>query len=172
MIPTAHNNAVYVFTLCMAAILCACHNNDKEVKLNTGSSNKTNAVTSIKVAGSFQDTLIISSPSAVFYYPDSLQLLKIKAQTEPAIYEGLVHEYFFQMRNAHIVIKKTWPALNIIDSRRYRYLLFIKANGKKNCIDLDKKKEPFGLIVFNGKKTAQAIDMSNAETGISFYLKE
>ena len=57
-------------------------------------------------------------PAAVFYHPDSFQLLKIKEHADPMHYDGSMHEYFFQMRNARIVIKKTWPALIIIEAKK------------------------------------------------------
>ena len=92
-------------------------------------------------------------------------------QTDPVAYEGLEHEYFFQMRNARIVIKRTWPSLNIVEAKRFRYLIFIKRDGTREYIDLDTKKEPYGLFVFDCKKTATQVDMSNIETDVSFYLK-
>ena len=163
-----HNIPWFTYIICVAVISGACHHNDK-VRVQQNDSLK--VTHPFKAPGTFQDTLMIDSPSAVFYYPDSVQLLKIKMQTDPVAYEGLEHEYFFQMRNAHIVIKKTWPALKIIDSKHYRYLLFIKTNGEKECIDLDKNNEAYGLFVFDSKKPPVMIDMSNVETGISFYLK-
>src|SRR5690349_20379519 len=55
-----------------------------------------------KSPSSFSDTLTIHYPSAVFYNPDSLQLMKIKGITGKNEYETEVHDCFYQMRNARI----------------------------------------------------------------------
>src|SRR5215467_10689132 len=84
---------------------------------NTGSSKKRSAeipataraVPYKKPSSSFNDTLVVNSISAVFYNPDSLQLNKIKAITKTELYETNVHNCFYLMRNAHLVLKKYWP---------------------------------------------------------------
>jgi hypothetical protein len=148
---------------------------------NTNNSNKANAVSASqipqvngikKAASTYQDTLIVQAPAAIFYHPDSLQLLKIKAQTDSIFYNGSMHEFLYQMRNARIVIDKTWPLLSIIESKNFRYLLFVKKDGSRDCIDLDTKKDPFGLFVFNTQKPPLPVDMTNIETAISFYLND
>ena len=156
-----------------AVILASSCNNNNSNKVIAVSTPQTSVVNGIKKAAStYQDTLIIQTPAAIFYHPDSLQLLKIKAQSDSIFYEGSMHEYFYQMRNARIVIHKTWPQLSIIESKNYRYLLFTKKDGSKDCIDLDKKNDPFGLFVFNTQKPPLPVDMTNIETDISFYINE
>jgi hypothetical protein len=124
-----------------------------------------------KPPSTFQDTLKIHGEAAVFYSPDSLQLERIKQQSDNAALASSEHEYFYMMRNARIVIKKTWPALKITDSKHYRYLLFIKNDGSKECIDLDKYDDMYGLFVFDGKKSPMLVDAMNIDTEVSFYLK-
>jgi hypothetical protein len=124
-----------------------------------------------KPASSFPDTLFVNFQAAVFYHPDSLQFLKIEAQTDSIMFDGSMHEFFYQMRNARIVIKKSWPEMSIIEAKNYRYLLFINQDGSRECIDLDTKNDAYGLFVFNGEKAPLAIDMSNIETEVYFYLK-
>ncbi len=152
-------------------ILLSC-NNSRAVK-NKIESKAVDTVSklSAKPAGTFPDTLTINFPAAVFYHPDSLQLSKIKAQTDSMVFDGTMHEFFYQMRNARMVIKKTWPHLTITEAKNYRYLLFIMHDGTRECIDLDTKNDAYGLIVFNGKKPPLLIDMTNIETEVSFYLK-
>ena len=82
-----------------------------------------------------------------------------------------MHDYFFQMRYAHIAMKKNWPGLAIIESKRYRYLLFNKKDGSRECVDLDKKDDAYGLFVFDGKKSPLVVDLANTETQVSDYLK-
>lgn len=166
-------NHTIVVIVSLTITLFSCNNNGAASEQEHNKlKNVTAATVVIKQPSTFQDTLIIHSPAAVFYHPDSFQLLKIKAHTDSMQYAGSMHEYFYQMRNARIVIKKTWPALTIIEAKKYRYLLFIEKNGAKDCIDLDKKNDPYGLFVFDLKKPPRLIDMTNIETGISFYLNE
>lgn len=166
------NNTIVV-TLCLSITVFSCNNNSVSVKEEKDKIKNVPASTVItKQPGTFQDTLTIHSPAAVFYHPDSFQLVRIKEHTDPMHYEGSMHEYFFQMRNARIVLKKTWPSLTIIEAKKYRYLLFIEKNGKQECIDLDKRNDPYGLFVFDLKKPPRIVDMTNIETDISFYLSE
>ena len=124
-----------------------------------------------KPPSTFQDTLKIDSEAAVFYSPDTLQLEKIEHQYDNAAFGSAEHEYFYMMRNARIVIKKMWPALKITDAEHYRYLLFIKNDGSKECIDLNKYDDMYGLFVFDGKKSPVPVDAMNVDTQVSFYLK-
>ena len=157
------------FILVGLLLLAACTNNadsnktDKEtVKLNKVLK---------KPPSNYPDTLIINFTAAVFYHPDSVQLMNLKAITDSMVFDGSMHEFFYQMRNARMVIKKTWPELKIVEAKKCRYLLFVKKNNTKEVIDLNSKPDPFGLIVFNEKKSPLLIDMMNIETEISFYLK-
>lgn len=124
-----------------------------------------------KPGSTYSDTLVINYQAAVFYHPDSLQVLKIKSQTDSIVFDGSMHEFFYQMRNARMVIKKTWPDLKITEARNYRYLLFVALDKTRHCIDLDTKNDAYGLLVFNQKKLPLTVDMMNIETEISFYLK-
>lgn len=124
-----------------------------------------------KPPATYTDTLIIKFTAAVFYHPDSLQLLKIKLQTDSMIFDGSMHEFFYQMRNARMVIQKTWPGLKITEAKKCRYILFIKKDNSTECVDLDTKPDACGLLVFNQKKSSLIVDMMNVETEVSFYLK-
>ena len=108
---------------------------------NNTNNTKTKSLPKNKPSSTFNDTLKINSSSAVFYYTDSLQLEKIKLVTDPGFYEGSMHEYFFLMKNAHLVIKKIMPQLKIIEARNVRYILFINDDNSAKCIDLDTKAE-------------------------------
>lgn len=126
----------------------------------------------LKPTSSFQDTLVINEKSAVFYAPDSLQLEKIKQITDSVVYRALEHEFSYQVHNAKLVLRKTWPQLAIIESMNYRYLLFKKEDGSAEVIDLNTKSDTYGLFVFDGIHQPVLIDMTNIETDISFYLDQ
>jgi hypothetical protein len=146
---------------------------------NTGSSKKnkteipanSHAVQYKKPSSSLSDTLVINKISAVFYNPDSLQLNKIQAITKKELYETDVHNCFYLMRNARMVLKKYWPHIHIIETSEYRYLLFIKADNSQTCIDLDTQQDMCGILLFDRKKEPELIDMMNIDTALGFYFK-
>jgi hypothetical protein len=125
-----------------------------------------------KPPGSFSDTLIIHFPAAVFYNPDSLQLLKIKEITAKNEYETEVHNCFYLMRNARMVLKKYWPQIHIIEAPANRYLLFVKKDKSKTCIDLNTKGDMCGIFLFDPEKEPELIDMMNIDTALGFYFKK
>lgn len=150
----------------------ACNNTDNKIDQTKSSTTAAVKNNKPKPPATYGDTLIINFQAAVFYHPDSLQLLKIKAQTDPAVFNSNAHEFFYQMRNARMVIQKTWADLKITEAKNYRYLLFVTADNKRHYIDLDTKNVAYGLLVFNRKKPPLMVDMMNVETEISFYLKD
>jgi hypothetical protein len=125
-----------------------------------------------KPATNFHDTLRVESIAAVFYSPDSLQLQKIKSLTDTGVFEGVMHEYDYLSRTAHSIIKKDFRQIHIIEAKNVRYLLFITADKKQSCIDLDRNYDPYGLYVFNRQKAPQLVDMANTETELGFYFSK
>ncbi len=124
----------------------------------------------LKPPSSFSDSIIIHFPAAVFYNPDSLQLIKIKAITPAAIFESTMHEFFYQARNSRIVLKKYYPYIKIIEIKNARFLMFKKKDGETATIDLNTKTDACGLFIFDGKKAPQLADMTNIETELGFYF--
>jgi hypothetical protein len=166
----------YIFAVLVLAwqllAVTACNNKDYKNAEKRSVTTEVNKNFKPKPTATYADTLIINFSAAVFYHPDSLQLLKIKAQTDSMVFDGAMHEFFYQMRNARMVIQKTWLHLKITEAKNYRYLLFITEDNKKYCIDLDTKNDAYGLLVFNRKKLPLTVDMMNIETEVSFYLKD
>lgn len=160
----------YLVTVWVLFSVTACNGHEKESKELPQPNLKIKARSIKKPPSTYPDTLTVSMPSAVFYHPDSLQLAKIKAESDSSVFDGSMHEYYYQMRNARMVIKKTWSELSIIESKNYRFVLFISKNKSTYCVDLDEKTDPYGMIVFNGKKPPLFVDMMNIETEVSFYL--
>lgn len=155
------------------AYLYGCINTESSKKNNNSEKPATSsAVQYKKPSSSFSDTLVINKISAVFYNPDSLQLNKIQAITKKELYETDVHNCFYLMRNARMVLKKYWPHIHIIETSEYRYLLFIKADNSRTCIDLDTKEDMCGIFLFDRRKEPELIDMMNIDTALGFYFKE
>ena len=124
-----------------------------------------------KPPSNFSDTLIIDAKSAVFFNPDSLQWEKIHATTSKEMYETYVHNCFYQMRNARMVIKQYYPKVHIIESSRARYLLFNRKDRNKVFVDLDTQRDICGIYLFDGIKDPELIDMMNIDTALRFYFK-
>lgn len=122
-----------------------------------------------KPSSSYNDTLKINIPAAIFYEPDSLQFLAIKAVTNDQVFKGSTHEYIYQIRNARKFLKKYWPHLKIIDARNVRFLLFQKKDKSQAIIDLNKL-DPYGMLVFDSKQQPLLIDMMNIETQVPDYF--
>ena len=125
-----------------------------------------------KPIASFQDTLSVAFPAAIFYHPDSLQIEKIKTITEPAVFDATMHEYFFQMKNAQRSIKRDWPELRIVEAKNVRFLLFRGKDGDSSYIDLNTKNDPYGLFLFQPSKKPRVADMMNIDTELGFYFKK
>jgi hypothetical protein len=161
---------VFIF-ISVVSYLYSCTNTESSKKSNTEIRATSHAVQYKKPPSSFRDTLVINRISAVFYNPDSLQLNKIHAITKKELYETDVHNCFYLMRNARMVLKKYWPHIHIIETSEYRYLLFIKVDNSRTCIDLDTKEDMCGIFLFDKKKEPELIDMMNIDTALGFYFK-
>ena len=168
---------IFINKLALIALIflfhCSCNNQKIPDEVNKSKTDTTKeAQVRIKPPSFYQDTLKIRVPATVFFYPDSTQLEKIKALTKPLAYSAIIHENFYEVRYAHNVIKKSFPGLKIIEAKNCRYLLFIKKDGSAECRDLDKYADKYGLLVFNGKKSPQLIDMVNLDMQIPIYLRD
>ncbi len=163
-----------LFVIFFPAFFLSCNNNSAEKnKPIVTPEHKTLARKFIsKPPSSFEDTLPIKNPCAIFYKPDSIQLEKIKAINKPMVFEGLMHDCFFQMRYSHIVLKKYYPKIKIIETTKARYLLFVKEDKSDSCIDLNSNNDICGMYIFNTKKNPQLVDMTNVDTELDFYFKK
>jgi hypothetical protein len=164
-----HQSFTFFF---IASVLTGCTDTDSPKKNNPGQQKTIPRppVQYKKPPASFNDTLVIINMAAVFYNPDSLQLDKIKAISKKENYETEVHNCFYLMRNARIVLQKYWPKIHIIETKKNRYLLFIKRDKNKTCIDLNSNGDMCGIFLFDGKKEPELADMMNIDTALGFYF--
>jgi len=123
-----------------------------------------------KPPSSFDDTVIINGPSAVFYNPDSLQLTKIKSVNETNVYATITHDCFYQMQNARNVIRQYWPQVRVVEVIKARFLQFVKKDKSKIYIDLNAKNDICGLFLFDPAKEPELADMPNIDTFLGFYF--
>lgn len=163
------NCITFGFIFCGSLILL---NSCSSPAPKTAADKKADSVLAVptKPPSNYSDTLVVNQPSAVFYYPDSLQLEKIKVLTEKWVFEGITHDFLYSMRNAQIVLKKSSPSIKIIEAKKVRYLLFRKLNHESVYIDLDTKMDPYGLYLFDKEKDPQLVDMMNIETELWNYF--
>lgn len=159
-------NLLILFTVTLSACSGA---SEKKNNVQIQAATPSNKVIT-KPPSSYSDTLIISGASAIFYDSDSLQLVKTKAINKKMDYESMVHDCFYQIRNAKMVMKQYWPKLKVIDTSKARYLLFVKADKSKTYIDLNTKYDMCGLFLFDGKKDPVLADMTNVDTELANYF--
>jgi hypothetical protein len=165
------NNLLYLVLLFSAIELLPGCNRSNKNKIIDSQKNAPVTVNLSKPPSSFTDTLVITSLSAIFYNPDSLQLEKIKGILKKNEFESLTHEYFYQMRNARMELKEYWPQIKIVESTKARFLLFIKADKTKELVDLNTYQEFSGMILYDPSKEPAPIDMMNMGTEVANYLK-
>jgi hypothetical protein len=164
----------YIIATCSAITLvlftCSCSGpGEKKIQPEVKSLQKKRQIIK-KPGSSFSDTIVVTANSAVFYNPDSLQMEKIKDVNEKDIYDMLTHDCHYQVQNAHLVLKKYWPQIKIIEAFKARYLLFIKNNKSEMYIDLNENNDICGLFLFDGKKDPVLVDMPNIDTELGFYF--
>jgi hypothetical protein len=161
----------FLFFLLPAVLYVSCSNSPRYNTPDAGRNNYNDTIRR-KPPSSFSDTITFGFPAAVFYNPDSLQLKKIEAITDAMIFKSTMHDCFYQMRNSRIVLKQYYPAIKITEVKNARYLLFEKANGQKECIDLNTQNDPCGIFIFDGFKKAQLVDMMNIDSELGFYFSK
>lgn len=125
-----------------------------------------------KPPSSFEDTVVIDRESAVFYSPDSGQMKKIKSVNEKGAYETMTHNCYYMMQNARNVIREHWPRIQIVEVIRARYLLFVKKDRSRICLDLNAENNICGLFLFDLKKDPEPVDMPNVDTFLGFYFSK
>jgi hypothetical protein len=160
-----------IFTIFLVTSSCSENSKNNNNQLEEKSA-KTKPPIIKKPGSSFDDTISVSVKAAVFYSPDSLQMDKIKAANEKAIFDMLTHDCHYQMQNARIELKKYWPQLHVVEATKARYILFVKKDKSKICIDLNKKNDICGLFLFDTKKDPVLVDMPNIDTELGFYFSK
>jgi hypothetical protein len=61
--------------------------------------------------------------------------------------------------------------INIIEVSKVRYLLFVKTDGSKICIDLNDKNDICGVLLFDGKQDPKLTDMMNIGAELQQYFQ-
>ena len=161
---------ITIYIVSVLSLTASCSSNPVQDKEKKASPSSHQVLT--KPPSNFQDTMLIDFPAAVFYLPDSLQLEKIKELTDSSIFEAAMHEYFFQMRNARMSIKRDWPGLKIVEAKNIRFLLFKGRDNDSTYIDLNTKNDSHGLFLFQPGKKPHYADMMNIDTELGYYFKK
>lgn len=159
-----------IFVFCLP-IFIACHQHPENQRVEKKDSVPVPLVI-IKPPSTFSDTLVIDKPAVVFYNPDSIQLGKMKMVFPPNVYETEVHQNYYLMFTARKVLNEFWPRLTILETIRNRYLLFIRTDKSRTCIDLNSKGDWSGIIMFDTFKEPELADIMNVGTSLGFYFKQ
>ncbi|MBU3743416.1 MAG: hypothetical protein FGM61_02565 [Sediminibacterium sp.] len=135
---------------------------------NLSTNSNTNSSDTVKLVAkppsNYQDTLIVKGAAAVFFHPDSLQLLSIRDQMDSVIYKSVTHELHYQMRNARIVLHQFYPSVPIIESKKHRFIQFQSDRIPSVLFDINTIKDISGIILFNGSSQPHITDMMNIDT--------
>jgi len=97
---------------------------------------------------------------------------RIKSVNDPRVYATITHDCYYQMQNARNVIRQYWPRISIVEVVKARYVLFIKLDKSRKCIDLDVKNDICGLFLFDPKKDPELVDMPNVDSFLGFYFEK
>lgn len=160
---------IYIVSVLLLTASCGSNSSTDDKEKNTSTSKQQ---VHTKPPSTFNDTKQIDFPAAVFYFPDSLQLEKIKELTESTIFDAAMHEYFFQMKNAQKSITRDWPQLKIVEAKNVRFILFHGKDDDFTNIDLNTKNDSHGLILFQPGKKPHFADMMNIDTELGYYFKK
>lgn len=117
-----------------------------------------------------KDTLSFTGPSIVFYGPDKLQLEVIRKQTNPTIFDGIMHEFEFQIRYCKKVLQSAKLKIPVYDVINIRYLNFQNSNYGNHLLDLNAFDDPYGVFLYNGHDQPQLADMTNFEQALHQVL--
>lgn len=166
--------APVVFFLALGCILwggCSAPTNTYPVNRNGTSAFLVNTAL-VKPTSSNADTLWVKKPAAIFFQPDSLQMLAIRSNMDTTVYKSQVHELFYQMRNARLVMREFYPAISIIETNQHRYISCWIDATHLTVIDLNQLHDISGIILFDGRHPTKVSDMMNIETelGEKFHL--
>ena len=160
---------ISLFFLVISLQFVSCSNSVRQNKEDAVNDEYIDTIPS-KPAATFTDTIIIDFPAAVFYNPDSLQLQKIKAITDTMVFQSIIHDCLYQMRNSRNILRQNWPKIKIVEISNVRYIVFKPVNGMNECIDLNTKNDPCGIFIFDGHKKARLVDMTNIESELGLYF--
>lgn len=150
-------------------VLLACNPAPRQTKI-AETATKDSLAIQHKPPSGYLDTLWIHQAAAVFYEPDSSQLKAIEARTEDWIFDSSMHEYFYQIRNARIVLKRDWPDIPVLEARHKRYLVFPSQQDALQVIDLDQFDDAYGLFLFRPGRKPEFVDMTNIDQALQFYF--
>ena len=94
----------YSLFLMIVVTLFSCNDSTEQSPSNKTTDHVKGKIT--KPPRSSPDTLIFDSPTAIFYFPDSLQLQKAREIMDRVRVENEEHDCFYQRRNSLAVLKK------------------------------------------------------------------
>jgi hypothetical protein len=154
----------YVFVI----VLFGCNQNGEQPK----EKKQEQSPVKIKPGAMGTDSLQIISPAVVFFEPDSIQLEKIKAITGEREFTSMAHEAEFQIYTVSMYVKKNRPELQTLHAKNVRYIVFVKMDGNREIVDLDKIPEAWGMYVFDPKKDPRPADMMSVDTEIPNYFSK
>jgi len=148
----------------------SCTNNEQNKEVLTSKTDSVKAFQG-KPSSSFEDTLNIDFPAAVFFNTDKVQSEKYIESNGKKVFDSIQHDCYYQMKYSRNALKKYYPEIKVTEVINARYLRFKTANSGYNIIDLNKY-DLCGMFVSDGQKAPIVVDMTNVETQLGFYFSK
>lgn len=121
-----------------------------------------------KITNKKNDTVIVNKKVAVFYYPDDNSIRKAKKKYGNENFYTSADDNLYYMDLAKKFIKK--KAIKIIEVETNKILKFIRKKHVAKIINLKKRNQMFGILLFDGNKAPEEIDMLNPEEEFKKYF--
>ena len=116
------------------------------------------------------DTLVITSKTAVFYEPDSIQIAKRKKEIGEENFRIGFDDYAFSVNSSIEFLEK--EKLPVVDAKDKKYLKFIKANRTSRIIKIDSLADLWGIYLFDPSKEPYSADMTIMDEEFEQYFRK
>ena len=120
--------------------------------------------------GSAADTVVLKEKAVLFFRVDTLQLQRIQQKTLEMVYDSSARECVSVTNNARLALRANWQDLKEIDNKGARYLMCVRSDKSRICIDMNAPGELCAIYAFDPSKDPQPVDMQSVEQSIRNYF--
>jgi hypothetical protein len=115
------------------------------------------------------DTLIINKKTAVFYWPDSVQMAKWKKEVGEEDFSTVADDWSYYMMTSREYLEKV--AIPIENVSGKKAIKFVKTDQSGTVISLDTFKNYWGLFLFSPDKEPVLADIVSIEEAYKKYFE-
>jgi hypothetical protein len=120
--------------------------------------------------GTTADTVVLTEKALLFFQPDTLHFQRIEAKMKDSNFEKNVGDCRQNTSTLRAKMFDTYPELKQLDNHGARYLLCIRADKSRICIDMNAPWELCAVYAFQPAKDPLPVELNNAEAEIEAYL--